>query len=334
MYSQFAPNRFSLNDLGYLAGVNPLELWLVAYLSHHPHVTRSQVIAASADQRQQAYAWLLKSHKTHQQNVRIRELIEQDAFDHLLRDWKQQGYPFARLVPSLATVIGSSGDRPDALATLMGIILNGGVKQPTTDLEDVRFASGTPYETEMIYRPKGSTRVMSTEVAATLRRALAGVVDTGTAVRARGIFFGPNGKPLPIGGKTGTGDNRYESFGPGHQLIDDRMVDRTATFVFFLGDRLYGTITAFVPGAQAASYHFTSSLAVLLLTTMAPELQALIERSTDPAQTQRQLATLRRELTPRKLPSIDDIENPLEERAAFLPSLLPCKSALEPDCAR
>jgi membrane peptidoglycan carboxypeptidase len=293
MYAQFSPNRLTLNDRGYVAGVNPLELWLVAYLYQHPHVTRSQVIAASAAQRQQAYAWLLKSARTHQQNVRIRELIEQDAFDHLLLDWKQQGYPFSRLVPSLATVIGSSGDRPDALATLMGIILNDGVRQPTTDLEHVRFGAGTPYETEMLYRPTASTRVMSAEVAATLRRALVGVVDTGTAVRARGVFFGPDGRPLSIGGKTGTGDNRFESSGPGHQLIEDRAVDRTATFVFFLGDRLYGTVTAFVPGAQAANYHFTSSLAVSLLKALAPELQALIEKkSTDKSVAQPQLVNL------------------------------------------
>jgi len=292
MYAQFSPRRLSLNDRGYLAGVHPLELWLVGYLYQHPHVTRSQVIAASADQRQQAYAWLFKSAKTHQQNVRIRELIEQDAFDHLLLDWKQQGYPFARLVPSLATAIGSSGDRPEALATLMGIILNDGVKQPATDLEHVRFAAATPFETEMTYRPEASTRVMSAEVAATLRRALAGVVNTGTAVRARGVFFAADGKPLAIGGKTGTGDNRFESFGPGHLLIEDRMVDRTATFVFFLGDRLYGTVTAFVPGAQAANYHFTSSLAVALLKALAPELQALIERPTDASVAQPQLVTL------------------------------------------
>jgi membrane peptidoglycan carboxypeptidase len=292
MYAQFAAKQFSLNDRGFAAGVNPLELWLVAYLYQHPHVTRSQVIAASADQRQQAYAWLLKSAKTHQQNVRIRELIEQDAFDHLLLDWKQQGYPFARLVPSLATAIGSSGDRPEALATLMGIILNDGVKQPATDLEHVRFAAATPFETEMIYRPEASTRVMSAEVAATLRRALAGVVNTGTAVRARGVFFGPDGRPLRIGGKTGTGDNRFESFGPGHELIESRLVDRTATFVFFLGERLYGTVTAFVPGAQAANYHFTSSLAVSLLRALAPELQALIERPADASVAQPQLVTL------------------------------------------
>jgi membrane peptidoglycan carboxypeptidase len=281
MYAQFAPDRFSLNERGFLAGANPLELWLVAYLYQHPNVTRSQVIAASADQRQQAYTWLLKSAKTHQQNVRIRELIEQDAFDQLWLDWKQQGYPFARLVPSLATAIGSSGDRPDALATLMGIILNDGVKQPSTDLEHVRFAAATPYETEMIYRPDASTRVMSPEVAATLRRALVGVVDTGTAVRVHGVFFGPDGRPLRIGGKTGTGDNRFDSFGPGHQLIESRLVDRTATFVFFLGDRLYGTVTAFVAGAQAANYHFTSSLAVSLLKALAPELQALVDKATE-----------------------------------------------------
>jgi membrane peptidoglycan carboxypeptidase len=226
----------------------------------------------------------------------------------------------------LATAIGSSGDRPDALATLMGIILNDGVKQPTTDLEHMRFAAATPYETDMIYRPDVSTRVMSAEVAATLRRALCGVVDTGTAIRARGVFFGANGRPLRIGGKTGTGDNRFESFGPGHQLIEARLVDRTATFVFFLGDRLYGTVTAIVPGAQAAAYHFTSSLAVLLLTALAPELQALIERSTDTSVAQPQLVTLTGENgmpSQRKQLSSKDTEYPLESRARFLSGSTP-----------
>jgi hypothetical protein len=43
------------------------------------------------------------------------------------------------------------------------------------------------------------------------------------------------------------------------------VVDRTATFVFFLGDRFFGTITAYVPGAVAANYHFTRAIAVQLL---------------------------------------------------------------------
>jgi len=277
MHARYGPGQFSLSDRGYLAGVNPLELWLVAYLQHHSDATPPQVIAASSEERQQAYVWLFRTANTRQQDARVQRLVEEDAFDHLLQDWRRQGYPFARLVPSLATAIGSSGDRPDALATLMGIILNDGVRQSTTDIERVLLAAGTPYHTEMTYRPEAPERVMSSQVAATLRRALAGVVASGTAGRVRGVYVGSDGKPLPIGGKTGTGDNRFESFGPGHQLIEARPVDRTATFVFFLGDRLYGTVTAFVSGPQADRYHFTSALAVSLLRALAPELQPLVE---------------------------------------------------------
>ena len=52
-------------------------------------------------------------------------------------------------------------------------------------------------------------------MARTVRAALLDVVESGTAVRARGAFVLPDGTPLPIGGKTGTGDNRIETFGPG-----------------------------------------------------------------------------------------------------------------------
>jgi membrane peptidoglycan carboxypeptidase len=277
LYDRYGIDRFGLADRGFLAGVHPLELWLVSYLRSHPRATRSEVIAAGAGPRQQAYAWLLKSGNTHRQDIRIKGLIEEDAFERLLQDWKRQGYAFGRLVPSLATAIGSSGDRPDALATLMGIILNDGVKQPTTDLERVHFAADTPYDTELVYKAEAPERVMSPEVAATLRNALAGVVANGTATRVRGVYLASDGSALPIGGKTGTGDNRFESFGPGHQLIEARPVDRTATFVFFVGDRLYGSVTAYVSGEQAGSYHFTSALAVSLLKALAPQIRPLQE---------------------------------------------------------
>ena len=54
------------------------------------------------------------------------------------------------------------------------------------------------------------------------------------------------------------------------------MVDRTATFVFFLGDRFFGTVTAYVPGAIAGNYHFTSAIAVQLLKAIEPQLQPLL----------------------------------------------------------
>jgi len=58
--------------------------------------------------------------------------------------------------------------------------------------------------------------------------------------------------------------------------MESRAVDRTATFVFHLGDRFYGTVTAYVAGPAANRSHFTSALAVQLLSSLAPQLQPLI----------------------------------------------------------
>ena len=132
---------------------------------------------------------------------------------------------------------------------------------------------------------------MDPAIAHVVKDVMSEVVNGGTAKRVKGVYKDVAGNLLPIGGKTGTGDNRFESFGPGHQLVEDRPVDRTATFVFFLGDHLYGTVTAFVPGAQAENYHFTSSLVVLLLTKLVPELQALIEKPKDASMAKAQLVT-------------------------------------------
>jgi membrane peptidoglycan carboxypeptidase len=275
LYQKYDPQRFSLEDRGYLAGIHPLELWLVSYLQDHPNASREEVTAASAQVRQEVYGWLFKAHSTHKQDVRIRILLEQDAFERILEDWQRQGYPFGHLVPALGTAIGSSGDRPDALADLMGILLNDGVRMPTVDLQRLHFAAGTPYNTKMGIDPKPQ-RVIAPDVAQAVRQALLGVVAEGTARRLSGVYHAANGNLLPVGGKTGTGDNRVDHFGGGGRLISQRVLDRTATFVFFLGDRFYGTITAYVPGSVAASYHFTSALAVQLLKSIQPELEPLL----------------------------------------------------------
>jgi hypothetical protein len=91
-----------------------------------------------------------------------------------------------------------------------------------------------------------------------------------------GAYHATDKSLLPVGGKTGTGDNRLDRFGRGGRLISQRVVDCTATFVFFLGDRFFGTITAYVPGSIAGSYHFTSAIAVQLLKALEPELQPLL----------------------------------------------------------
>ena len=285
LYAGAAVDRYSLADRGYVAGVHPLELWLVAFLQTHPKAPLADALAASTAERQEVYTWLFKTHNEHAQDARIRVLQEEDAFNAILEDWRRQGYPFGHLVPSLASAIGSSGDRPDALAHLMGIILNDGVELPTVDIERMHFATDTPFETDMALKPDAPKRVLAPEVAATLRRALMGVVNQGTGTRAKGVFHGPDGSVLAVGGKTGTGDNRYDTFAAARKLIDSRVVDRTATFVFFIGNRLYGTITAFVPGADAANYHFTSALAAQLLKGLAPEIQPLIDGTSTVGQT-------------------------------------------------
>jgi len=92
----------------------------------------------------------------------------------------------------------------------------------------------------------------------------------------------PDGRIIPVGGKTGTGDNRLESFSANGRVIGDKAVSRTATFVFMIGDRFYGTLVAYVPGSKAASYKFTSALAVQIFKDLAPQLKPLIARDDKP----------------------------------------------------
>jgi hypothetical protein len=98
------------------------------------------------------------------------------------------------------------------------------------------------------------------------------VVAAGTARRADGALLGPDGVPLPIAGKTGTGDHRYKVFAPGGRLVESHVVSRTATFVFTLDERFYGVITAHVTGPAAAGYGFTSSLPVQVFRVLVPEI--------------------------------------------------------------
>ncbi|HQT47702.1 MAG TPA: transglycosylase domain-containing protein, partial [Acidocella sp.] len=275
LYAQFSGGKLSLNDEGYIAGVHPLEIWLVSYLQAHPAATWDHVAAASPNAIAQSYAWLFKPTKIFQQNVRITTLIEQDAFKRIWQDWRRVGYPFNHLVPSLGTAIGASGDRPDALADLIGIILNNGVKMPTVDLDRLDFADGTPYQTDFVRQGKPQ-RVLDPAVAQTVKRALQGVVQNGTAGLLSGVYRAPDGGLMAAGGKTGSGDNRYHIYGPGGALRGERVVDRTATFVFFLGDRFFGTITAYVPGPPAGGFSFDSAMSVQLLKALQPQLAPLL----------------------------------------------------------
>ncbi len=275
-FNTYAPGRYNLADRGYIAGLHPLELWLVQYLLQQPETTLAQALAASSSERQTTYDWLFSTRAKGAQDTRIRILLEQDAFAAMHARWARLGYPFERLVPSLATSIGSSADRPAALAELMGIILNDGQRLGSLRVDYLDFAKGTPYQTTLTRQASGIQQVMRPEIAKSLQASLLDIVDNGTARRLKGTYKSADGIILPVGGKTGTGDHRYEEFGAGGRLISSRVVSRTATFVFYLGDKFYGTITAHIRGPEAAQYSFTSGLPVQLLKSLQPALQPLI----------------------------------------------------------
>ncbi|HSB14983.1 MAG TPA: transglycosylase domain-containing protein [Bryobacteraceae bacterium] len=278
LYRKYARDNYSLADRGYLAGVHPLELWLLEYLRHYPGASLAEVFAAGALARQQAYEWLYKTRYKGGQDQRIRIMLEIDAFDAIHKEWKRQGYPFQNLTPSYAAAIGSSGDTPAALAELAGIIMNDGVRYPTVRIQRLHFAAGTPVETILSPSLPAAEKVYPSAVAAVARRAMVGVVERGTGRRAYHSVALPGGRMLEVGGKTGTGDNRFEVYGPGGRPIDSRVLNRTATFVFFFGDRFFGVITAFVPGEKAGQYEFTSALPVQAFKHLAPELIPLVEK--------------------------------------------------------
>ncbi len=267
---------------------HPLERWLTRYRVEHPSAQREEVMRASARVRLDAYQWLFDTKSHGAQNRRIWTILERDAFRRIHRDQVRLGYPFARLVPSLATAIGASSDRPSALAELMGIVLSGGVRFNTMRIDGLRFAADTPYEA-LVHRDQAQgVRVLRQEIAEAVRAALFEVVALGTARRANHALDGNEREAVVrIGGKTGTGDNRYKVFARDGSLVSSRITSRTATFTFLIEGGFFGVVTAHVMGEAAQYYAFTSSLAVQAFRLLSPALAPLV--SPAPAQAAQRL---------------------------------------------
>jgi membrane peptidoglycan carboxypeptidase len=206
-------------------------------------------------------------------------LLEIDAFQEIHGAWRRLGYPFESLVPSYATAIGVSGDTPAALAKLVGIILNDGVLYPSLSIRQLHFGAATPAETILTHHLAPGERLLDPVIARIIRREMIGVVENGTGRRLQGGFKLSDGTTIAVGGKTGTGDNEFRVYGPKGGLLGSRVINRTAAFAFFIGDRFFGTILAFVPGKEAANYEFTSALAVQVLKDLSPVFLPMIEKT-------------------------------------------------------
>lgn len=269
----YGSSRLTIADYGYLLGKHPLEVWIAGELVRDPAASWRDLLDRSTVARKISSAWLFQTRSRGAQDLQLRIRFEEDAFERMTPYWRRLGFPFDHLVPSYATAIGSSSDRPAALAELMGIIVNDGLLRPTLRFEDLKFGARGPYETVFTGAPEKSERVMAEPAARLLRQVLSEVVDKGTAIRVAGAFVGPDGKRIALGGKTGSGDNRFVVVGRGGVKLSSRAVNRTATFVFYVGDRYFGVITAFVDGKAADSYKFTSSLPLAVLQLLAPAIE-------------------------------------------------------------
>ncbi len=283
LYRKYGHDKFNLNDRGYLSRIHPLELWMVEYLGNHPDATLAQILRDSTVVRQEVYRWLFRSRSKSGQDNRIRTLLEQVAFQRITKRWQRLGYPFDSLTPSYATAIGASGDRPAALAKLAGILLNGGVATRTATVRSLDFAVNTPYATRFVLQPAPGKRLLPTQVASLVRRSMLEVVEGGTARSIRGAFVmpGKGGAPLPVAGKTGTGDQRFQAYAPGGPLIASHSVTRSATFVFVVGEHFFGTVTISAREPHAARYSYASALVVRLLRYMAPQVAAMVAPGSD-----------------------------------------------------
>ncbi|HSG52205.1 MAG TPA: transglycosylase domain-containing protein [Rheinheimera sp.] len=270
LYDKYQPDAFNLPDRAYLSRSHPLELWLLAYLAANPEANLEGALQDSNITRQDVYQWLFKTRFRSARDNRIYNMLEIEAFWDLHQRWQRLGYPFDYLVPSLATALGSSGDRPAALAELIGVILNNGKKAPTVRIDQLQFAQDTPYFTEFTRQRSPAKQLLDPEVAIAVRKVLHQVVADGTARRLNNSF---DTMQLMIGGKTGTGDNRLVQLDAKGQHVSSKALNRTATFVFYLGYQHFGVLTAYVADADSEKFSFTSALPLQVLNSMAPIIQ-------------------------------------------------------------
>ncbi|MDE2030106.1 MAG: hypothetical protein KGI97_06040 [Alphaproteobacteria bacterium] len=259
-----------------------MEMWLVPYWRAHPKATRHTLIEVSRPERLASYAWLFNPRLKRAQDKRIRIMLEEDAFAHIQKRWARLGYPFPYLTPSYATAIGSSADRPDALAALVGIILADGRKLPLERFSSIELAANTPYETLLTHDDNvQAPQVLDPAIAEAMKSIMLETMSgkRSTAAGVKGVYLDAKGEPLPIGGKTGTGDQRYDEFGAGGRIISSRRVNRTGTLVFYIGNRFFGVIVAHVGGNAAADFTFSSAIAVQMLRDLAPIINPLVNRA-------------------------------------------------------
>ena len=150
---------------------------------------------------------------------------------------------------------------------------------PTLRLDKIDFAAGTPYENAYGIPPaRRRTR--------TAWRGHTG--RPGNAGACGGRRYGKTpARRLHATGRLSHHHGRKDRHGRspaskrtarGGVVLSSRVVSRSGTLVFYIGDRHFGTLTAYVAGPEAAKYKFTSALPAQILKALAPKLINEINR--------------------------------------------------------
>ena len=273
-FDRAAPGELTLQDRGAISEVHPLEIWVVKRHMEQPDISRERLTEELPEVVPDIYAWLIDSKSKRRQDNKIYTILEQDAFEAIQDEWARMGYPFEDMVPSLASAIGASADRPSALSTLMGMIMAEGKRYPVSRIQEISLASGTPYALKLRRQQGQGEQVLDPEVARATRDVMELVVTRGTAVRARSLRDEYLFRDLV--GKTGTGDHTLEHVTASGRRVDGEAVSRAGVFMFGFGERFFGVLTIYVEGQEAADYDFTSSMAAQVFTQIAPMLSDMV----------------------------------------------------------
>ncbi|TXD37859.1 hypothetical protein FRC98_09280 [Lujinxingia vulgaris] len=234
---------------------DPLELAAIAALVENPEASLTEVMLATANIRSDARDWVA-AHTTAIDTRRgVHYAVEEEVFGVLQKEWARAGYPFERLTPSLATALGSSGDRPASLALLVAAVRAGGLVPRLDSVEGVRLFEGTPYETWLRPAPTPPVRAFGPEVARAVEKLLLRVAERGTG-HATDAPWQIGQTTWEVGGKTGTSDHVLLIRDRDGRVMERRPVARSGAWVFFAGPCLVGTVVMFEQGEDAATHHF------------------------------------------------------------------------------
>ncbi|RAL23791.1 hypothetical protein DL240_06455 [Lujinxingia litoralis] len=234
---------------------DPLELAAIAALTQAPDASLSEVMLATREARARQIDWIDAHTSALETRRGITYAMEARVFELLREQWALAGYPFERLTPSLATALGSSGDRPAALARLVAAVRAGGVVPELRMIESARLYEQTPYETWFRAAGGPAQRAFSPEVARAVEALLIRVAERGTGHASEGPWS-VDGERWEVGGKTGTSEHLLHIRDRAGRVIERRPMARSGTWVFFAGPCLIGSVVIFEQGASAAEHHF------------------------------------------------------------------------------